>query len=85
MRDEQSSAEDNVERAPAQDMRASHADRDQIVEILRDAAAEGPLTSEELDERAEAALSARTVRDLAALTRDLPAQPETRVPRPRTW
>jgi hypothetical protein len=75
MRDEQSSAEDNAERAAAQDMRASHADRDQVVEILRDAAAEGRLTSGELDERVEAALSGRTLRDLAALTRDLPAQP----------
>lgn len=75
MRDEPSSVEDNPERASAQDMRASHADRDQVVEILRDAAAEGRLTSEELDERVEAALTARTLRDLAALTRDLPAQP----------
>jgi hypothetical protein len=75
MRDEQSSAEDNAERASAQDMRASHAERDQVVETLRDAAAEGRLTSEELDERVEAALSARTLRDLAALTGDLPAQP----------
>lgn len=75
MRDEPWSVEDNPERASAQDMRASHADRDLVVEILRDAAAEGRLTSEELDERVEAALTARTLRDLAALTRDLPAQP----------
>jgi Domain of unknown function (DUF1707) len=74
MGDELSSAED-PERVSAQGMRASHADRDQVVEILRDGAAEGRLTSEELDERVEAALSARTLRDLAALTRDLPAQP----------
>lgn len=56
-----------------QDVRASHADRDQIVEVLRDAAAEGRLTGEELDERVESALTARTLRDLAALTTDLSA------------
>lgn len=72
MRDE-SSVEGSVERAAQQDVRASHADRDNIVEILRDAAAEGRLTHGELDERVESALAARTLRDLAALTRDLPA------------
>ncbi|MEY9931728.1 hypothetical protein ABH926_006377 [Catenulispora sp. GP43] len=54
------------------EMKASHADRDQVVDILRDASADGRLTGEELDERVEAALSARTVGELADLTRDLP-------------
>ncbi|MEU1938218.1 DUF1707 domain-containing protein [Streptomyces coeruleorubidus] len=53
-------------------MRASHADRDRIVDVLRVAAGEGRLTLEELDERLEAALSARTVGELAVLTVDLP-------------
>lgn len=75
MKDEQSSSDGSAEGASAEDMRASHADRDQVVEALRDAAAEGRLTSEELDERVGAALNARTLRDLAALTRDLPAPP----------
>src|SRR5258708_18682674 len=56
-------------------LRASHQDRDRVVEILRVAAGDGRLTSEELDERLEAALSARTFGELAALTRDLPASP----------
>jgi hypothetical protein len=43
------------------------------VEILRVAAGDGRLTAEELDQRLEAALTARTYADLAALTTDLPA------------
>lgn len=55
------------------ELRASHADRDQVVEKLRVAAGDGRLTPEELDERLEAALTAKTYADLAALTADLPA------------
>jgi Domain of unknown function (DUF1707) len=58
---------------PALELRASHGDRDEAVEILREAAGDGRLTAEELDERLEAALTARTIRDLAVLTADLPA------------
>lgn len=54
------------------DLRASHADRDQVVEVLRVAAGDGRLTAEELDERVEAALTARTLGELAVLTVDLP-------------
>ncbi|MFF4818198.1 DUF1707 domain-containing protein [Kitasatospora sp. NPDC001309] len=53
-------------------LRASHADRDRVVAALGVAAGDGRLSPEELDERVEAALSARTVADLAALTADLP-------------
>jgi Domain of unknown function (DUF1707) len=58
--------------APGQ-LRASHQDRDRVVEILRVAAGDGRLTADELDERLEAALTARTYAELAALTTDLPA------------
>ena len=54
-------------------LRASHRDRDRVVEVLRVAAGDGRLTAEELDQRLEAALTARTYADLAALTTDLPA------------
>ena len=54
------------------DLRASHADRDRVVEVLRVAAGDGRLTVEELDERVEAALTARTLGELAVLTVDLP-------------
>ncbi|MGW1800723.1 DUF1707 SHOCT-like domain-containing protein [Streptomyces sp. NPDC001984] len=53
-------------------LRASHADRDHVVDVLTAAAGDGRLTAEELDERVEAALSARTLEELAALTVDLP-------------
>ncbi|MEV0529669.1 DUF1707 domain-containing protein [Streptomyces sp. NPDC050439] len=53
-------------------LRASHADRDRVVDVLRVAAGDGLLTAEELDERLETALSARTLGELAVLTSDLP-------------
>ncbi|MFE5583887.1 DUF1707 domain-containing protein [Kitasatospora sp. NPDC056531] len=56
-------------------MRASHADRDRVADLLSIAAGEGRLTSEELDQRLEAALSARTVGELTELTADLPPVP----------
>ena len=59
------------------DLRASHEDRDEIVEQLRVAAGDGRLTAEELDERLEAALEARTYGELAPLVRDLPTAPAT--------
>lgn len=55
------------------ELRASHQDRDQAVEILRVAAGDGRLTAAELNERLEAALTARTNSELAVLTADLPA------------
>jgi hypothetical protein len=54
------------------ELRASHMDRDRVVELLRVAAGDGRLTPEELDERLEAALTARTYAELAVLTTDLP-------------
>jgi hypothetical protein len=71
------------------EQRASDADRDTAVDILCAAAAEGRLTLAELDERAGAALSARTICELAALIADLPgpwrpvpASASARVPPP---
>jgi Domain of unknown function (DUF1707) len=55
------------------ELRASYQDRDRVVEILRVAAGDGRLSAAELDERVEAALTARTYRELALLTADLPA------------
>ncbi|MEU8380368.1 DUF1707 domain-containing protein [Streptosporangium sp. NPDC048865] len=53
-------------------LRASHADRDVVIEQLRVAAGEGRLTLEELEERIEQTQVARTYDDLRALTADLP-------------
>ena len=54
-------------------LRASHEDRDRVIDALRVAAGDGRLTSDELDERVEAAFTARTYGELAVLTADLPA------------
>ena len=54
------------------EQRASDADRDTAVDVLCSAVAEGRLTLAELDERVGAALSARTICELAALIADLP-------------
>jgi Domain of unknown function (DUF1707) len=53
--------------------RAAHADREQVIEALKDAFVLGRLTRDELDVRAGRALSARTSADLAVLTADIPA------------
>jgi hypothetical protein len=53
--------------------RASDAERERVAERLRAAAAEGRLDADELDERLGSAYGARTVGELAPLTRDLPA------------
>jgi hypothetical protein len=55
------------------ELRASHEDRDRVVELLRVSAGDGRLTAEELDERLEAAMTARTYGELARLVADLPA------------
>ncbi|MEU2128345.1 DUF1707 domain-containing protein [Streptomyces sp. NPDC018352] len=52
-------------------MRASDADREAVVEQLREAAAEGRIDMDELDTRLGAALSAKTYAELAPLTEDL--------------
>src|SRR3984885_66257 len=55
------------------ELRASHEDRDRVVELLRVSAGDGRLTAEELDERLELAMTARTYGELAKLVADLPA------------
>lgn len=52
-------------------LRASHDDRDAVVEQLRDAAAEGRLDADELDARLDRALTAKTHAELVPLTTDL--------------
>ena len=55
------------------ELRASHEDRDRVVELLRVSAGDGRLTAEELDERLELAMTARTYGELARVVADLPA------------
>ena len=56
-------------------LRASDADRDRVIELLRAAVADGRLDQAEFDERLDAALAARTINALAPLTADLIAAP----------
>ncbi|HEU4702210.1 MAG TPA: DUF1707 domain-containing protein [Conexibacter sp.] len=61
---------------PSPALRASDAERERTATLLRDHAAAGRLTPEELDERLDAAYAARTVGELQALAHDLPAAPD---------
>jgi hypothetical protein len=56
-------------------LRASDADRDRVIEVLRAAVADGRLDQAEFDERLDAALAARTIDALAPITADLIAAP----------
>jgi len=59
--------------APAEGLRIGHADREGTAASLREHFAEGRLTLEEFQQRLAAAFGAKTDRDLAAITSDLPA------------
>jgi Domain of unknown function (DUF1707)/Domain of unknown function (DUF4190) len=56
-------------------MRASSADRERAVDVLKAGFTEGRLTQDEYNDRMGRAYAARTYGDLAALTADLPAGP----------
>ncbi len=56
-------------------LRASDADRERAVDVLKAAFAEGRLTQDEFEQRVERVQVSRTYADLAALTHDLPAGP----------
>ncbi len=60
---------------PRPDLRASDADRDRSVDVLRDAVVEGRLTLEEFSERVGHAQVARTEGELSRLVSDLPSAP----------
>src|SRR4051794_27164116 len=65
-------------RIKADDVRASDAEREEVVTALRTHAGDGRLDVEELDQRIEAAYAAKTRRELAAVTGDLPRPPRAR-------
>ncbi len=69
---------EDPQRTPA--LRASDTERERTQELLRDAAAEGRLTFEELADRIEAAGRATTRDDLERLTADLPVGSDALVP-----
>jgi Domain of unknown function (DUF1707) len=54
------------------ELRASHADREQVIGTLKAAFVQGMLAKDEFDQRLGQALAARTHPELAALTADFP-------------
>jgi hypothetical protein len=61
-------------------LRASDADRERTVNLLREHHAEGRLTMDEFHERLEGAYAAKTIGDLDALMADLPGIDLYRLP-----
>jgi hypothetical protein len=55
-------------------LRASHADREQVIGTLKDAFVEGRLTADELDARVDQVYASRTYAELAEVTADIPAE-----------
>jgi hypothetical protein len=56
-------------------MRAGHADREQVIDVLKAAFVQGRLSRDELDERVSGVFASRTFADLAAVIADIPASP----------
>lgn len=65
-------------------LRISDEDRHRVAEVLREAAGDGRLDLEELDERLEATYAAKTYSDLVPITFDLPGQPTSNLAVPAT-
>jgi hypothetical protein len=64
------------------ELRAGDADRERTAELLRRAHTEGRLDLDEFDIRLDQAYRAKTLGELAELTRDLPAGPQPPAPVP---
>lgn len=63
-------------------MRASDADRERVANVLREAAGDGRLTMDELDERLDAVYQAKTYAELEPITHDLPGAGAPAAPAP---
>ena len=64
-------------------VRACDADREQLIDTLKDAFTLGQLTRDELAARAARALTSRTRAELAAIAADIPARLTQAQPRPQ--
>jgi Domain of unknown function (DUF1707) len=60
--------------AAAAGLRASHADRERVIDLLKAAFVQGRLSQDEFDARVGQTLTSRTHWELAAVTFDLPAE-----------
>lgn len=65
----------NERAAVAGSLRASHADREQVISSLKTAFVQGRLAQDELDARVGRALASRTHAELAAITAGIPVGP----------
>jgi DUF1707 SHOCT-like domain len=61
-------------------LRASHADREQVIDVLKAAFVQGRLAKDEFEARIGQALASRTYAELAAVTIDIPAGPSPAQP-----
>ena len=75
------SPEHRTSTIPDDDIRASDAEREEVVSALRTHAGDGRLSVDELSERIDRAHAAQTRRELNALLSDLPRPRRTRAPR----
>ncbi len=64
-------------------LRASHADREQVIDTLKAAFVQGRLTKDEFDARVGQAFASRSYAELAAVTNDIPAGPIGAQPPPK--
>jgi hypothetical protein len=62
------------------ELRASHADRERVIEVLKAGFVQGRLAKDEFDLQVGQAFAARTYAELAAVTAGLPAEPTTAQP-----
>jgi len=69
-----------IEPLPPSQQRISDTERHQVAEMLRQAAGDGRIDLDELDERLEATYAARTYADLVPITHDLPVAGPARAP-----
>ena len=63
-------------------LRASHADREQVIDVLKVAFVRGRLTKDEFDARVGQTFASRTYAELAVLTADIPAERAAAEPGP---
>src|SRR4029077_11630866 len=64
---------DEITPGAGRHLRASHADREQAIDMLKAAFVQGRLTRDEFGLQVGRALASQTYADLAALTADIPA------------
>ena len=62
-------------------LRASHADRERVIDLLKAAFVQGGLDRDEFDARIGQAVVSRTYGELAAVTADIPAELTAALPR----